>query len=579
MDEAAVLDALASPKRLAILRTLAQQPMNYTELMKSVGMTKQKDAGKFSYHLKKLLSTDLVRVNEKTKLYELSKRGHAALALISDMRKNLEALDMLIVRRTELTVEPFDKNKIVNVLINEAGVPPRLANRVASLAEEKLLDLNVEYLSAPLIREIVNSILIDMGLERYRHKLIRVGMPLYDVSRLLNDSVKRHDPYGLIVSTSQAVIREFILFDVLPRNVSDAHITGNIHLDNIGSWPYGEYAKSYSYHDEVINSIVDESLYIDAETGIEIELRNRRELEKLGRTIQQLDRIDMLKKKLVSLIVEYDPALIRHIHKKTANAKVSIVAYADSDLNNDEHVVDELVQNIGQRIALSLAGVKFFASGYSINDGRSISGVAAINLPRLAISSEGDENKLWSSLRNCFENIAQAFIKKYEMLRELRSRDAGGYFVVSGCGVGEALRILDNNKSEKPNMEVLKEIVRRMEREAKRAGRDKVSIVIGSVCSHDAARRMYRIDSSEFGHKRLSEFMLGRYEHYTTSVYELFKEMSQREMLDALADVLQFFAGGFMVSMSGRREAWARLIPALFQCVEERKGKVMIQPS
>ncbi|MEM4451551.1 MAG: hypothetical protein QXF74_06130, partial [Nitrososphaerota archaeon] len=174
-----------------MLKQLSKHDMNYTELIRSVGMNPQKDAGKFSYHLKKLLSSKLIRINEKTKLYELSHSGRAMLEVIEQARRKLSGSDLLIVRRSECSIESFDKNKIVNALVKEAGMPAKLAHKVASSVEEKLLDLKIEYLSAPLIRELVNSVLIDQGLEKYRHKLTRVGMPIYDVTQTIKNASKQ----------------------------------------------------------------------------------------------------------------------------------------------------------------------------------------------------------------------------------------------------------------------------------------------------------------------------------------------------------------------------------------------------
>ena len=53
------------------------------------------------------------------------------------------------------------------------------------LAKHKLLNANIEYLTAPLIREYMNFILLESGKEEARHKLTRLGLPPYDVKQLL----------------------------------------------------------------------------------------------------------------------------------------------------------------------------------------------------------------------------------------------------------------------------------------------------------------------------------------------------------------------------------------------------------
>ncbi|MCD6341486.1 MAG: winged helix-turn-helix transcriptional regulator, partial [Thaumarchaeota archaeon] len=78
-DLAAVLDSIASPIRLKIVTSLAQRKMSYSELAKAIGMDRDRDAGKFSYHLKKLLSNGLIEVDKSTGKYALSRRGMLVL--------------------------------------------------------------------------------------------------------------------------------------------------------------------------------------------------------------------------------------------------------------------------------------------------------------------------------------------------------------------------------------------------------------------------------------------------------------------------------------------------------------------
>ncbi|MEM0090193.1 MAG: hypothetical protein QXF84_02460, partial [Nitrososphaerota archaeon] len=228
-----------------MLKQLSKHDMNYTELIRSVGMNPQKDAGKFSYHLKKLLSSKLIRINEKTKLYELSHSGRAMLEVIEQARRKLSGSDLLIVRRSECSIESFDKNKIVNALVKEAGMPAKLAHKVASSVEEKLLDLKIEYLSAPLIRELVNSVLIDQGLEKYRHKLTRVGMPIYDVTQTIKNASKQGGANAVMRTAANSVLKEYVLLNVLPRNVADAYLSGMIDICFLESWVMSVYGKAY----------------------------------------------------------------------------------------------------------------------------------------------------------------------------------------------------------------------------------------------------------------------------------------------------------------------------------------------
>ena len=64
-------------------------------------------------------------------------------------------------------------------------MPVEIAQKIASETEARVYKFQTAYLTAPLIREIVNSILVEHGYEEYRHKLTRLGLPVADVAELI----------------------------------------------------------------------------------------------------------------------------------------------------------------------------------------------------------------------------------------------------------------------------------------------------------------------------------------------------------------------------------------------------------
>lgn len=241
-----ILAALSSPIRFKMVRALQKMDLSYSDLMKDIGLTRERDAGSFSYHLKKLLRTGIVRVDQETKLYELSPRGTSLLSLVQEMESKILTTEIPVVRRSEYVMEPFDKTKIISALIREANVPPKVAHEVANVVKEKIRELKVEYLSAPLIREIINAVLIDSGYEKYRHKLTRVGLPLYDVSMIMKETARRKNPDFLVQSASSAVLREYSLLSALPRRVADAHVSGEIDLQDLDFWLLKKHSSIYT---------------------------------------------------------------------------------------------------------------------------------------------------------------------------------------------------------------------------------------------------------------------------------------------------------------------------------------------
>ena len=211
-----ILKAVSSPLRLQILNLLFDKgPLSYTELMSSLKMNPSRDAGKFAYHLKFLLKADLIEADVEAKKYCLTDLGKMVIDVADKIEKKASRPKGMLVRTSRFALEEFDANKIANSLIREARMPAELAQKVAREAEKRLLKSKTKYLTAPLVREVVNAILIEKDLEEYRHKLTRLGLPVHEVAALVESKPK--------TSLSQTSIHEMAGETVL-KELSLIHI-------------------------------------------------------------------------------------------------------------------------------------------------------------------------------------------------------------------------------------------------------------------------------------------------------------------------------------------------------------------
>ncbi len=232
-----VLKAVSSPLRLQILNLLFDKSaLSYTELMNQLKMNPSRDAGRFAYHLKFMLKADLVEADVEAKKYYLTDLGKMVLDVADRVEKKAVKPRGMLVRTSHLTMEEFDVNKIANSLIKEAKVPAELAQKAAKEAEKRLIKSKTKYLTAALIREVVNGILVEKGYEDYRHKLTRVGMPIHEVTSLIETKEGMQDCQATISKAGQAVLGEYTLLNIFPRDIADAHLSGAIHVDNLGTW-------------------------------------------------------------------------------------------------------------------------------------------------------------------------------------------------------------------------------------------------------------------------------------------------------------------------------------------------------
>jgi ribonucleoside-triphosphate reductase len=232
-----VLKAVSSPLRLQILNLLFDKSaLSYTELMNQLKMNPSRDAGRFAYHLKFMLKADLVEADVEAKKYYLTDLGKMVLDVADRIEKKAFKPRGMLVRTSHLTLEEFDANKIANSLIKEAKVPAELAQKAAKEAEKRLIKSKTKYLTASLIREVVNGILVEKGYEDYRHKLTRVGMPVHEVTASLEAKDTAEDSAAILTRAGQTVLGEYTLLNIFPRDIADAHLSGAIHIDGLGTW-------------------------------------------------------------------------------------------------------------------------------------------------------------------------------------------------------------------------------------------------------------------------------------------------------------------------------------------------------
>lgn len=232
---AEVVKALGSDVRLKILKELEREPSRYNELMKRLKLDRRSDAGNFAFHLNKLLYAKLVELDKVEKKYKLTPLGNVALEYYRMLSDSSLGLDIMPdVRRSDMRIEKFDRQKIEAALVKEAGMERSLASKISIEVQNRLLSSNVKMLTAPLIREFVNAVLIEQGLERYRARLTRLGVPVYDVTKFLEE--RPQQAKTLLMSSGKEVTSQYVLLISLPKDVADAHLSGHIHLSYLNDW-------------------------------------------------------------------------------------------------------------------------------------------------------------------------------------------------------------------------------------------------------------------------------------------------------------------------------------------------------
>ncbi len=234
-----IFSVMASPNRIDILRILnTKGPLTYSELKALAGFKSKKESGKFAYHLRKLLRQLLVALNKAERRYTITNLGKLVLSLARQIEeRSIIESGKMYVRTSRQTIEEFNSHKIIQSLVREANLPLEQAHKITEEVENKIYKFQTSYLTSSLIRETVNSVLIEHGHEEYRNKLARVGVPPSDIVEMLsNEEATRDGAAGVMARTAGSVFSEYLIFNTLPKDIADMHLAGEIHIGSPGTW-------------------------------------------------------------------------------------------------------------------------------------------------------------------------------------------------------------------------------------------------------------------------------------------------------------------------------------------------------
>jgi ribonucleoside-triphosphate reductase len=160
-----------------------------------------------------------------------------------------------MVRRSDGFIVPWDRNAIVKQLLTETKLAKDFyevrpmsqeeAEQVATDVERKILNLQLSFISGPLIRELVNNVLLDKSREKpeyatYRNILTRVGAPVYDAYLMdVGQGYKANENANLQPNAETAHKRkadwvsgeEYLL--LMPPKLADSHLAGDLHIHDL----------------------------------------------------------------------------------------------------------------------------------------------------------------------------------------------------------------------------------------------------------------------------------------------------------------------------------------------------------
>ena len=207
---------------------------SYEKLLKSLVMVEVP-----FFESDKIIADVVSQLHEGITTKEIKKIVYENLEDIdNEIANKYLATAQLKVHTSRDTIEPFDLSKIANTLVEETGASQETAFKIASDVWKELKKLNVEYLTAPMIREMVNSKLIEYGLEDIRSNYTRLGIPVYNITSLIENANRDnanmvHNPETIHKHVADEALKQYALLKMLPPHLADAHMSGDIHIHDL----------------------------------------------------------------------------------------------------------------------------------------------------------------------------------------------------------------------------------------------------------------------------------------------------------------------------------------------------------
>ncbi len=187
---------------------------------------------------------------------------------ITDDLANLGAREkkMPKVRTTSSTMEPFEAQRIIDNLILEARLLRADAQLVAMKVMDRIVASGIKFLSGPLIREMCNSVLAELGFEKERILYTRVGIPMYDLDLLINDPGAHTSNANLMRNpeTIAKLVHDQVMeqhtYLSIPPHLADAHLKGDIYIKDREYFSTRDYCATWDMRQVLLQGIAPDGL-------------------------------------------------------------------------------------------------------------------------------------------------------------------------------------------------------------------------------------------------------------------------------------------------------------------------------
>ncbi|MDF1542448.1 MAG: anaerobic ribonucleoside-triphosphate reductase [Anaerosomatales bacterium] len=146
---------------------------------------------------------------------------------------------LLVSTNSRQEIDAWDRDRISDSLVKEAGIAPHVAAEIALAVEDRIDRTNLMTVTTAIIREMVDLELLERGMTLAHKRHSHLGLPMWDVEQIITNANKEnsnttHNPESVNLTIAETILKEFALRRVFTEDVAEAHYVGDVHLHDLG---------------------------------------------------------------------------------------------------------------------------------------------------------------------------------------------------------------------------------------------------------------------------------------------------------------------------------------------------------
>jgi len=147
-------------------------------------------------------------------------------------------------------VEKFDRQKITNSMVKEAGIDYSKASSIIETVVDRILSSNNKYITSRQIREMALSVLYENGMNDAYRAYSTIGIPVFDIEELILHGNKDNanvsfNPQSIMGALSDELLKKHALMRLLPAHLSRAHIDCEFHIKDLHFFGLGMFCQAW----------------------------------------------------------------------------------------------------------------------------------------------------------------------------------------------------------------------------------------------------------------------------------------------------------------------------------------------